>query len=148
MQMRYFGYKRTSWLCSGPLRLFQEAGARQRYTSRAPLALRVTAWWMIAERELRKCSQGRSDMRESWDIHALALFRGLLPHSFFFFFCPTILAAESSNMRSFESSSGRSEGLPLEQRLTGGGSRCIVFQRQKIWRFKSCLNRSYTRGFF
>lgn len=87
--------------------LFQEAAVQQRYMSRA--LTRSPCDGMINDRqrgEQGTCSQGRFDMKESWDIHALALCIGL-----FSIFVLPFLRLGSSDARAVES--GRFEGLPL-----------------------------------
>lgn len=90
-----------------PPRLFQEAAVQQRYMSCA--SPRSVGDGMMNDCRgegggWRKCSQGRFDMRASWDIHVLALFVSLFP---FLSFCPY-----GWEFNRNESGHGRFEGLP------------------------------------
>lgn len=130
MQMRYFGHKRTSWLCSGP-----RACSRKPLYSRdtwavLPLARCVTAWWMIAKGGAEEMQPG-----QVWHEGIMEYTCADFVSRVSFCFCPSVPAAGSFLWQIW----GPPSCVTFDRwRLT---AHC--FSAAEIWRFKSCLNQCY-----
>lgn len=139
MQMRYFGHKRTNWLCSGPRACSKKPLYSRDTWAVLSLARRVTAWWMIAKGGSRGHA-ARAGL--TWRNHGIYMHWLCALVSFpFLCFCSCGWGAQTRELWKVADLRASLYSVAFDRWWLTAHCLlfCCFFSEAKIWHFKSCL---------